>query len=352
MKKIIIVFLAILMTLYFIPTVSANDAAMPGLIITETLRNPSGKDVYEGFEIMNASRSAIDLYDYMIYYAKNNNISANENIKPEDVTKYCYLAYEKGKVMLDPGEIAMVWVVYSDTYKSLDETYGNFVKDLGNGAVEYNFDAYRNYMKTDSGKTLDPSIKVLVADKTDGKYYETGKTVAWGFNMENSDAVRLWVCPRGGTTADATCIVDTTNGNAGEAVSYEPSASGIVMLQTDSIEYTPGVLDAKQEKLSEILDAIKSGKPYETEAVTTDETTLSESEATTEATTEDTAGMTTEATTEDTVATTVSTIPTESTEPTNPDTDDGSGCAGFIGLGGAALGIIAVLGCVLVIKRK
>ena len=143
MKKTVSLILSLLVIAALLIPVSAVPD-MPGLIITEILRNPLGNDTYEGFEIMNASDSAIDLYDYRIFYRKGVSVEENAAVAASDVTLYTYLAAEPGTVVLAPGEIAMVWCVYSDCYKKSDAQYGAFVKDLGNGSIEYNFDAYRN----------------------------------------------------------------------------------------------------------------------------------------------------------------------------------------------------------------
>lgn len=209
MKKFtaILIIAAFMLTLAALPAFAAD---MPGLVITEILRNPKGNDTYEGFEIMNASDAAIDLYNYRIFYRNGASVEENAAVAAADVKFYTYLAAAPGDVVLAPGEIAMVWCVYSDCYKKADPVYGGFVKDLGGGKVEYNFDAYRNDMKTDSGCELDPSVKVLINDKTGGKYFETKKAaVENGFNLENSGVVRMWVCPREGDITSATCIIDS-----------------------------------------------------------------------------------------------------------------------------------------------
>ena len=68
MKKVLSLTVCALIILCAVLPVSAADTANPGLVITEVLRNPTGSDVYESFEIMNASNTAIDLYDYIIYF--------------------------------------------------------------------------------------------------------------------------------------------------------------------------------------------------------------------------------------------------------------------------------------------
>ena len=67
-KTLAILISALIAALMLIPAFAADE--MPGLIITEILRNPQGNDTYESFEIMNASDVAIDLYDYKIYCRK------------------------------------------------------------------------------------------------------------------------------------------------------------------------------------------------------------------------------------------------------------------------------------------
>ena len=76
MKKFtaILIIAAFMLTLAALPAFAAD---MPGLVITEILRNPKGNDTYEGFEIMNASDAAIDLYNYRIFY--RNGASVEEN---------------------------------------------------------------------------------------------------------------------------------------------------------------------------------------------------------------------------------------------------------------------------------
>lgn len=283
MKKTVSLILSLLvLAALFVPVSAVPD--MPGLIITEILRNPLGNDTYEGFEIMNASDAAIDLYDYRIFYRKGVSVEENAAVAASDVTLYTYLAAEPGTVVLAPGEIAMVWCVYSDCYKKSDAQYGAFVKDLGNGSIEYNFDAYRNDMKTDSGKELDPSVKVLVNDKTGGKYFETKVAAAeHGFNLENSGIVRMWVCPREGDITSATCIIDSLTAGKGVPTSYEPVSGSVVMAATDSEDFTPGTLDAKQTSLKALVEYLASPvteAPATTAAPESTETPATEAPAT------------------------------------------------------------------------
>ena len=268
MKKFtaILIIAAFMLTLAALPAFAAD---MPGLVITEILRNPKGNDTYEGFEIMNASDAAIDLYNYRIFYRNGASVEENAAVAAADVKFYTYLAAAPGDVVLAPGEIAMVWCVYSDCYKKADPVYGGFVKDLGGGKVEYNVDAYRNDMKTDSGCELDPSVKVLINDKTGGKYFETKKAaVENGFNLENSGVVRMWVCPREGDITSATCIIDSLTAGKGVATSYEPQSGTPVMKATDSESFTPGVLDEKQTVLRALADSL--GKTPATDPPATD----------------------------------------------------------------------------------
>ena len=51
-KTLAILISALIAALMLIPAFAADE--MPGLIITEILRNPQGNDTYESFEIMNA----------------------------------------------------------------------------------------------------------------------------------------------------------------------------------------------------------------------------------------------------------------------------------------------------------
>ena len=266
-KTLAILISALIAALMLIPAFAADE--MPGLIITEILRNPQGNDTYESFEIMNASDVAIDLYDYKIYCRKGASADENAAVAAADVTLWTYLSSAPGEVVLAPGELAMVWCVYSDCYKKADPTYGGFVKDIGDGKVEYNFDAYRNDMVTDSGCALDPSVKVLVNDKTGGKYFETGVAVAeHGFNLENSGAVRMWVCPREGDITSATCIIDSTSASKGIPTSYEPQSGTPLMKAVDSELFTPGTLDEKQTSLLSLVASLQ--KPETTAPAVTE----------------------------------------------------------------------------------
>jgi len=102
---------------YTISTAESAGPAIPELLITEAIGNPtSGFDAnnklirtnyYEFVELYNASNQDINLKDYKLMYIAN--IESTDDIKKDDI---------KDDIVLYPGQAIAVWI-----YNSYDKTY-------------------------------------------------------------------------------------------------------------------------------------------------------------------------------------------------------------------------------------
>lgn len=353
-KKLLYLVIVTMLVIILVPEIAAADK-QPGLIITEVLRNPLGNDTYENIELMNASDTKIDLYDYMIYYYCNSSATTGSinALASSEVKQYCYLAAEPGKDYLEPGNMAFVWCVFSDVYTKEAPGGEKFVIDNKDGTVTYNFDALRSYLEFDSAKTLDPSVKVIVNDKSDGHYYATQTNTEWGFSLVNTGLMRLWVCRRGETIDTALSFVDVPVPTAGLATSYDIQNGLSPMTATDSTKFTPGMLDDAQTNLIKLMNELNIKISVETS--TTPQTT--EAPITTKAPEVVTTVAPTETSTTPSDATEASPNTSAVSPSTSkaPDTDipktDKGGCGSLCG-GAAIMMLMSVVGTGICIRKK
>lgn len=96
-----------------------NFAQCAEIAITEIMPNPNGADVLEGFEVVNVSKHSVDLADYLFWQvsdASDPDALSDENATLNYNTSHLRVQ-EKGKYIMQPGEVFFIWVVMSDTYK-------------------------------------------------------------------------------------------------------------------------------------------------------------------------------------------------------------------------------------------
>ncbi len=190
------------------------------IVITEISRDtPGGPDVTEGFEIMNASDQTIDLYNYKVWrYHDPNNIWENiESVTASSAVsaylKGAPLSDTPGQYLLEPGEIAFCWTIFSHTY---DNGYAS-VDPQGNRV--YDYVAFRERVLADQGDAFDPNCRIIPFD-----VLQNGSR----FNLTNSNSFRLYVTSRDDTIDAAIAIADVTTPLSieGKATVYGPEASG------------------------------------------------------------------------------------------------------------------------------
>lgn len=127
-----------------------TETAVPDLVITEVCPDNIGSDAYEYVEVTNTSGVAINIFDYTFlartssyqnaigneYFNRFNTIIPGNvgNILAADPGSYFYDEaptnpdYEGG--WLQPGEVAVLWSYYSDTY-AIDATFEDFYDFYG-----------------------------------------------------------------------------------------------------------------------------------------------------------------------------------------------------------------------------
>lgn len=100
-----------------------NFAIFAELAITEIVCNPKdnvgGWDTLEGFEIVNVSGHSVDLADYIFWSI--NDTKSPDNLSDEALNFTWDMAHmrvqEKGKYIMQPGEVFFVWLLMADAYR-------------------------------------------------------------------------------------------------------------------------------------------------------------------------------------------------------------------------------------------
>jgi endonuclease/exonuclease/phosphatase family metal-dependent hydrolase len=90
----------------------------PELLITSVVQNTPDADLLEGFQIINVSANAVDLADYKVFCETQSSQSALDAIAPASMIKNLQLSNVKGKYVLQPGQTAFIWLIFSDVYTS------------------------------------------------------------------------------------------------------------------------------------------------------------------------------------------------------------------------------------------
>lgn len=279
--------------LYTLFPVSVAAFSSP-IAITEYFPNPAGSDIQDFMEIVNISNETIDLYDYMIWGRQE---ETPDKFSFDKIVRHNYMAEERGKYLLEPGQFAILFVVtnvhYSKGYAEMD----------ANGKLVYDVDGMIELIKSLYGqKSINLSNAIIVImDRTtkDG----TPTLNDDGLGYANSKHARYFICKRDERPEKALCWIDIPE-SALEDICYNfvlPDDNSTQMKQF-SVTYTPtyGYLVAGQT-----IPGVESP--------TVEETTTQAPETTAPA---DTTSATTTATT--TKATTTAATTTAKDTTTNP----------------------------------
>ncbi len=120
--------------------------------------------------------------------------------------------------VLQPGEIALCWVITSETYVG-----GLATKDEQGNPV-YNYDMFRAMVLDDQGRTIPTSVKIIPLDYTIG----SGR-----FNLANSYCFRLYLTRRTGNIDSAVATADLSDLTSvpNTSVIYGPASGGGPILE-------------------------------------------------------------------------------------------------------------------------
>lgn len=240
-----------------------HGAETPLMIVDATRRVPvmgGASDMIEGFTVMNVSDRAVDLSHINIWYTT---AKTEEELKGRDasaITLVMRMADRTGEYVLQPGQKAYIWMVYSTVYKSQVETAGGLVSLVEKGEdgfAVYRTDLFREAVKHFASKTDDAYTVSMIGEDTlivpldrstrdrfgaDAAYVHMDKS----FNLVNSAYIRLYLTYDSAKDAsEAFCVADldgTGDGtylNGENAVkvhygTYKYLPSGSPLMQTAS----------------------------------------------------------------------------------------------------------------------
>ncbi len=235
MKKVLSILFALLLCSTLAFAAMAKDDA-PLIFVDATRRTPPS-DLLEGFTVMNVSDEPIDLADYKAWYGRATTEEKLDALDPDTVTKVMPLTDVSGTYILQPGQKAYIWCVYSTTYKTKIPTADGeayLVEQGSDGAPNYRFDVFRravDYLVAQGNYRVMPIAEdtlIVPMDCTYGDAYGPDATYTTKpncFNLQNSYYIRLYLTESiDPTAAQAFCTADldgTSNGtylNASGAV--------------------------------------------------------------------------------------------------------------------------------------
>lgn len=203
-KFISLLLVAILFIPFGFPSLTADAADFYSpLVITEIFPNPTGTDIVDFMEIMNISTSTVDLYDYATRTLAN----ASGTFDLSKVVRYNYLAEERGQYLLEPGQIAIIFIITGEHYTS------GYAAPDGAGGATYDLEGMLNKIVSDFGEdALDLSNAIpVIVDRT--LKDEAGTSNADGHGYANSSWYRYWLTKRDETAYNALCWVDVPVAN-------------------------------------------------------------------------------------------------------------------------------------------
>ena len=220
MKKVLFFLIAAFLCTTMIVAAYATEGA-PLVFVDATRRTPNS-DFMEGFTLKNISDEAIDLSDYKVWYGRTTSQEALNNLDPNTVTKFVMpITDEVGKYVIDPGEMAYIWLVTSSVYKlEIDTADGKalLVEQGTDGKPVYRIDNFRKAIEyiSESGTyratPIAEDMLVVPLDLTTGTAFGPDGTYAnkpQHVNLQNSYYIRLYLTEYNARGAEeAFCYAD------------------------------------------------------------------------------------------------------------------------------------------------
>lgn len=250
-----------------------RDKNSPELLITSVTQNSPGTDVIEGFQLINISKNAVDLADYKLFSETKTSKTELDAVKIGDMEKNIQLSNVKGKYILQPGQTAFIWIIFSDVYTS-----GKGLVTKGqNGAPSYNIDIFKAVYKEQTNNSIPESTLIVPLDRTTGSYFRNNSTTSLvnSFNMANSAAARFCLTYTNATSAvDAICTVEMYDGGSTGSYVFTQNANTQKLTSVyKKNEYNYGMyysdqhtaLKAMMESVPSYFDSLLIGRTVETQ---------------------------------------------------------------------------------------
>ena len=219
MKRVFtFLFLLLLIVTFSVAVYAADDA--PLVIVDATRRTPFS-DLLEGFTVKNVSDKTLDLSDFKVWYGRAKTQEELNVLQSSSVKHVMPLAESVGEYILEPGQMAYIFFVYSATYKTeVDTAEGKamLVEQGADGKPVYRIDNFRKaiaYLQAEGSYRVMPisdETIVVPIDVTTGTEFgaEATYTNKSGYlNLQNSYYIRLYLTEYNARSTDeAFCTAD------------------------------------------------------------------------------------------------------------------------------------------------
>jgi hypothetical protein len=207
-------------------TAAANPDTRPALAISEVYANTKGYDCTEYLELINLSAAPLDLYNYKL-------MGASGEAVDQPTERQVMLTDKQGQYVLAPGECAIVWFVFADSYKEYVTTLNDFIS-LTKEEQGIRAEGLEKRMIIPVDITITPDH---VSDKAK-------------FHLVNKEVNQILICPRDGIWSDAICsLTYNDDPSINDAISQqasiwklgEPGSKKMVRIN-NATDPTPGYL--------------------------------------------------------------------------------------------------------------
>ncbi|MBE6669450.1 MAG: hypothetical protein E7601_04505 [Ruminococcaceae bacterium] len=167
----------------------------PPLILTKAIKNTDGRDIFEGFELINVSDHEIDLADFRVFYLSSSTEEGSVATAVSPSSPNMLLSSDKGKYVLKPGQIAYVCIIFTDHYTEYKNGGYKIVAADNELNVIYDTESIRRAYAEISGEQIPSDVLIVPLDRTSASFFRNGKVTDLknSFNLENAKYARLFI---------------------------------------------------------------------------------------------------------------------------------------------------------------
>ncbi len=240
-------------------SVGANAGAyLPGtpLVITRAIVNVPGKDLIEGFEIINVSDKEIDLTNYRIFYSDAETEDELFKKPLKDIKTSMTINANGNTSTLLPAQSAYVFTVFKDHYD-----HGGFVSTSKSGVKTYIENDFMNAYFELTRTKIPSNMRMLFLDRVKNDPYKENEIeyLSDSFNLENSRYIFLCIGMKNSTSAcDYICnVIISPEETTGEFVFFPNPMEMTLICDFHQGKYAIGSYSAEErESLSKIMAVI------------------------------------------------------------------------------------------------
>ena len=167
----------------------------PPLILTKAIKNTDGRDIFEGFELINVSDHEIDLADFRVFYLSSSTEEGSVATSVTPASPNMLLSSDKGKYVLKPGQIAYVCIIFADHYTEYKNGGYKIVAADNELNVIYDTESIRRAYAEISGEQIPSDVLIVPLDRTSASFFRNGKVTDLknSFNLENAKYAQLFI---------------------------------------------------------------------------------------------------------------------------------------------------------------